>query len=113
MALHAWLEGALEEGGQGVEVASDRAKQRSRADLGLQAFEADGDVLKLADGLAVDAAWLVKRGGQPLPGLSRAEVTAAPVTAPRPWRKVRRRMSSSVSSWGDVGTNPNSSAVAS
>jgi hypothetical protein len=26
-------------------------------------------VLKLADGLAVDSAWLVKRGGQPLPGL--------------------------------------------
>jgi hypothetical protein len=39
--LHAWLEGALEEGGQGVEVTGDRAKQRSRADLGLQAFEAD------------------------------------------------------------------------
>ena len=67
--LHAWLEGALEEGGQGVEVTGDRAKQRSRADLGLQAFEADGDVLKLADRLAVDSAWLVKRGGQPLPGL--------------------------------------------
>jgi hypothetical protein len=50
-------------------VAGDRAKERSRADLGLQAFEADGDVLKLADGLAVDSAWLVKRGGQPLPGL--------------------------------------------
>jgi len=26
-------------------------------------------VLKLADGLAVDSAWLMKRGGQPLPGL--------------------------------------------
>jgi hypothetical protein len=62
----------LEEGGQGVEVAGDRAKQRSRADLGLQAFEADGDVLKLTDRLGVDAAWLVKRGGQPLSGLQSA-----------------------------------------
>jgi hypothetical protein len=56
LSLHSWLEGALEESGQGVEVTGDRAKQRSRADLGLQAFEADGDVLKLTDRLAVDSA---------------------------------------------------------
>jgi hypothetical protein len=47
----------LEESGQGVEVTGDRAKQRSRADLGLQAFEADGDVLKLTVWRSIRRGW--------------------------------------------------------
>jgi hypothetical protein len=45
------------------------AEQRTWADLGLKPFEADGDVLQLADRLPIDPAGLVQGGREPCPML--------------------------------------------